>query len=74
MAAYPIGESEHPTVRIGSVLVPLTDRSAIAASCEVEPPLLGHHGRSSPSDRPGVNAESAKAWLDLARGTEDERF
>jgi hypothetical protein len=43
MATHPIGESKHPSICVSSVLVPLTDRSAIAASGEVEPQLLAHY-------------------------------
>jgi hypothetical protein len=43
MATHPIGESKHPSICVSSVLVPLTDRSAIAASGEVEPQLPAHY-------------------------------
>lgn len=41
MATHPVGESKYPSICLGSVFVPLTDMSAIAASREVEPRSVG---------------------------------
>jgi hypothetical protein len=61
MATHPIGESKHPSVCVSSVLVPLTDRSAIAASGEVEPQLPAHYRADR---RPFIAAQST-VWTNL---------
>jgi ketosteroid isomerase-like protein/L-amino acid N-acyltransferase YncA len=63
MATHPIGESKHPSVCVSSVLVPLTDRSAIAASGEVEPQLPAHYRVDR---RPFIAAQST-VWTNLVR-------
>jgi hypothetical protein len=63
MATHPIGESKHPSVCVGSVLVSLTDRSAIAASGEVEPQLPAHYRVDR---RPSIAAQST-VWTNLVR-------
>ena len=63
MATHPIGESKHPSTCVSSVLVPLTDRSAIAASGEVEPQLPAHCRSIVPCNRFAVKRGANEGLL-----------
>jgi predicted N-acetyltransferase YhbS len=63
MATHPIGESKHPSICVSSVLIPLTDRSAIASSGEVEQQLPAHYR----VDRPPLIAAQSTIWTNLVR-------
>jgi hypothetical protein len=81
MATHPIGESKHPSICVSSVLVPLTDRTAIAASGEVEPqlpahtlnrlPVLASRSNVEPSNRTGPRARRYRWVQSCASGSSD---